>query len=359
MTSAFINSIATAVPDFEIHSKFIDYCPRLLDDQKFAPLFLKLARRSHIDHRYSFFEPHPDTEKMDRAGFYETNNFPDTKQRMEFYEKHAFLLVQRALDKLDISNTSHLIVTSCTGFYAPGIDLQVIQHYQLSPTVQRTMVGFMGCYAAINALKLARYIIAAEPDAKVLIINIELCTLHLKPSGSLEELLPFLIFSDGCAASILSSEASGIELHGFNSTFIPDTENQITWRIGEQGFDMNLSVKVPANIGTHLPPLLDQILAGWQRKDIAHWAIHPGGKAILDAVRDALLIDEQYLLHSREILRQFGNMSSATIMFVLQKMLSEKKLSEKKQQTLVQLQEKGIAIAFGPGMSIETMRFAM
>lgn len=347
MTSAFLNAVATAVPDFDIHAKFLDYCPRLLRDQKHASLFGRLAKRSAIEHRYSFLEPHADENKMDVAQFYDAQKFPDTKQRMDFYEEHAFLLVRRALDQLDLNGVTHLIMTSCTGFYAPGIDLQVIQHYHLSPTIERTMVGFMGCYAAMNALKLARYIINAQQRSKVLIINIELCTLHLKPSGSLEEILPFLIFSDGCAASLLSAEASGMELLGFNSSVIPETENLITWRIGEQGFDMNLSGRVPATISTNLPQLLNHILQDATPGDIAHWAIHPGGKAILDAVRDAIKLDESLLFHSREILRQFGNMSSATVMFVLKRMLDEATPGQ------------GCAIAFGPGVSVESMRFAL
>lgn len=159
--------------------------------------------------------------------------------------------------------------------------------------------------------------------------------------------MPFLIFSDGCAASIVSSQINGMELLAFNSTYIPDTENLITWRIGNQGFDMNLSGRVPATIVSNLPLLLNQFLLGITRNDISHWAIHPGGKAILDAVRDAMQIDEKLLFHSREVLRKFGNMSSATIMFVLKNILDKESRGQ------------GCAIAFGPGLSIETMRFAI
>lgn len=120
---------------------------------------------------------------MDVAHFYDPKNFPDTKQRMGFYEQHAFVLAQRALDQLDLTGITHLIFTSCTGFYAPGIDLQIINHYRLAATIERTTIGFMGCYAAINALKLARHIVRAESQSRVLILNLELCTLHLKPNG--------------------------------------------------------------------------------------------------------------------------------------------------------------------------------
>jgi predicted naringenin-chalcone synthase len=347
MSTAYLNAIATAVPDFDVHAKFVDYGPRLLPDERFTTLFRRMAMRAQIEHRYSFLQPHTDTDKMDVDGFYEIHKFPDTKQRMDFYERNAFKLAKRALDQLDISSTTHLIVTSCTGFYAPGIDHQIIRHYGLPAAVERTMVGFMGCYAAMNALKLARHIIRSESSARVLVVNLELCTLHLKPGNTLEDILPFLIFSDGCAASVISSRAEGIELQTFTTNLLPDTEDLITWKIGELGFDMNLSRQVPESIATHLPAYLNNILNGCTRNDITHWAIHPGGRSVLDAVRDSAKLEEHSLAHSRDILRRFGNMSSATIMFVLKNIMDEA------------LPGQGCAIAFGPGLSVESMRFAM
>ena len=347
MGAAYLNAIATAVPDFDVHAKFVDYGPRLLPDEKFTALFRRMATRAQIEHRYSFLRPHPDPHKMDVDGFYAIDKFPDTGQRMDLYERKAFSLAQRAIDQLDVSGTTHLIVTSCTGFYAPGIDHQIIRHYHLPTSVERTMVGFMGCYAAMNALKLARYIIRSAPGARVLVVNLELCTLHLKPGKTLEEILPFLIFSDGCAASVLSSQPQGIEMQCFTTNLLPDTEHLITWKIGDLGFDMNLSGQVPASIATHLPTHLNNILAGCTPGDITHWAIHPGGRTVLDAVRDGAKLDEDRLVHSRDILRRFGNMSSATIMFVLKNILDGA------------LPGQGCAIAFGPGLSVESMRFAV
>lgn len=347
MGSVYLNTVATAVPDYDIHNKFVDYCPRLLPDRRSNSLFKRMAGRAQIDHRYSFLQPHADDDKLDAKGFYNGNAFPDTQQRMAFYEQHAFTLAKRALDQLDLDGTTHLIVTSCTGFYAPGIDHQIIQHYGLKANVERTMVGFMGCFAAMNGLKLARHIVRSEPDAKVLMVNLELCTLHLKPSGTLEEMLSFLIFSDGCAASLLSAEPTGMELQGFNSTVIAQSDELITWRIGELGFDMNLSGQVPATIAENLPAQLDAVLDGCTRSDIAHWAIHPGGRSVLDAVRDAAQLEEGQLSFSREVLRRYGNMSSATVMFVLKDMLAEASPGQ------------GCAMAFGPGLTVESMRFVM
>lgn len=348
MNGAYLNHIATAVPDFDVHAKFIDYVPRLLPDRRERTLFRRMAGRSQIDHRYSFLEPDPDDERMDTAGFYQQHQFPDSRQRMAFYEQHAFPLARRALDQLDVQGTTHLILTTCTGFYAPGLDHQIIQQYGLSPNVERTTVGFMGCYAAINALKLARHIVRSEPQAKVLLVNLELCTLHLQPSGSLEEMLSFLIFSDGCAASIVSAQAEGMELAGFNSTVIPDTPDKITWRIGNMGFDMHLSGQVPATIAANLPGALDDILGDCTHADIRHWAIHPGGRTVLDAVREGARLNEEQLSASREVLRQYGNMSSATIMFVLQRIMEEGREAGP-----------GCAMAFGPGLTVESCRFTL
>ncbi len=348
MAKAYLNVIATAVPDFDVHQKFVDYCPLLIPDKRSRTLFRRMSSRAQIEHRYSFLEPHSDSDRLDTEGFYDGAVFPGTGKRMELYERHAFTLAKRALDQLDLAGTTHILITSCTGFYAPGLDQQIVDHYGLAGKTERTMVGFMGCFAALNALKLARHIVRSERDAKVLVLNLELCTLHLKPSGTLEEMLSFLIFSDGCAASIVSAASEGIELQGFNTTVIPDSADLITWRIGDMGFDMNLSGQVPATIARELPAQIDHILEGCTKSDIAHWAIHPGGRSVLDGVRDGAQLDEEQLTSSREVLRRFGNMSSATVMFVLQDIMNRSPRPGP-----------GCAMAFGPGLTVESMRFAL
>lgn len=348
MGPAYINSIASAVPDFDIHSKFIDYGPRLLPDMRSVKVFQRMAERSQIEHRYSFLPPHSDDNKLDTAGFYQNEAFPDTQARMKFYERFAFTLATRALDQLDLTGTTHWITTTCTGFYAPGLDHQLIKHYGLPARIERTTVGFMGCYAAINALKLARHIVRSETHAKVLVLNLELCTLHLKASGTLEEILSFAIFSDGCAASIVSAQPEGVEMQSFHSDVLPETEELITWRIGNQGFDMHLSGKVPGAIANQLPHLMSSLLGDHTHRDIAFWAVHPGGRTVLDAVKTGAGLEEHQLAESREVLRKFGNMSSATIMFVLQNMVNHSTRSGP-----------GLALAFGPGLTVESMRFVL
>src|SRR5690554_4534835 len=347
MDRAYINSIATAVPDFDVHSKFIEYGPRLLSDERSVKLFKRMADRSQIEHRYSFLQPHTDVDKLDVEGFYQNDAFPSTQARMQLYERCAFTLAKRALDQLYLTDITHLITAACTRFYAPGLDHQLVQHYGLRSNIERTTVGFMGCFAAINALKLARHIVRSEPQAKVLVLNLELCTLHLKSAGTLEEILSFAIFADGCAASIVSAQPLGIELKSFEAVVLPQSEDLITWRVGDQGFDMHLSGKVPGAIARNLPSAMDRLLKSCAHGDIAHWAIHPGGRTVLDAVKTGAALEEHQLTESREILRKFGNMSSATVMFVLQAMLNNPKPGQ------------GLAMAFGPGLTVESMRFSL
>lgn len=350
MDNVYLNRIVTAVPDYDIHGKFIDYAPSLLKDERSRLLFKRMAERSHIEHRYSFLKPDPDEGRLDTDNFYRTHAFPSTEARMRLYERHALTLAKRALDQLDLpslkNDITHLIVTTCTGFYAPGLDLQIIEHYELNPSVERTVVGFMGCYAAINALKLARHIVRSEPLARVVILNLELCTLHLKDTDDLDQMLSFLIFADGCSASLVSAEAFGLELQSFHSTIMPDSGNQITWHIGGLGFDMTLSRRVPRTITEGLPSRMSTILGGVQTRDFRHWAIHPGGRTILDAVEEGAGLSKECLYPSRSILKQFGNMSSATVMFVLKEMMHQDTPAGR-----------GCAMAFGPGLTVESMLF--
>jgi len=317
-----------------------------LTDRKSQLLFQRVAQRAQIDHRFSVLQPHANKDALDTENFFASSGFPSTGKRMALYERYAFALAQRALDRLDLGGTSHVIITSCTGFYAPGLDLQIVEHYRLSVSVERTVIGFMGCYAAMNALKLARHIVRSDNEARVLILNLELCTLHLQQSGTLEEMLSFLIFADGCAASIVSAKPQGLELQSFSAAVLPATTNAITWRVGELGFEMHLSGLVPSSIASQLPSRLDAMLDGQKREDIVHWAIHPGGRSILDAVREGAQLEEQQLATSRDILRRFGNMSSPTIMFVLAAIMDDATHAGP-----------GCAMAFGPGLTVESMRF--
>lgn len=347
MTKTYLNHIATAVPPHDIHQRFTNFAPGFLGKEREGALFKRMINRSQIEHRYSFLKPCQTGNELDGDNFYRHGDFPDTGERMQFYQKHAFLLVKQALDKLAINDSiTHVIVTSCTGFYAPGLDLEIVEHYGLKPETERTIVGFMGCYAAFNGLKLAWHFIRSRAEAKVLLVNLELCTLHLQATHKIEELLSYLIFADGCAASIISAEPNGIELQSFCSTIMPNSGDQITWAIGSSGFDMVLSGEVPATILEAMPLMREKILNNRQVQDIQHWAIHPGGRSVLDAVQKSFSLPDEVLQPSRKVLRDFGNMSSATVMFVLKDILEIETVSGM-----------GCAMAFGPGVTLESMLF--
>jgi predicted naringenin-chalcone synthase len=208
------------------------------------------------------------------------------------------------------------------------------------------MVAFMGCYAAFNALKLARHIVRSDPAAQVLVLNLELCTLHLQETQDLEKVLSFLVFADGCAASLVTSESEGIALDRFHAALIPASEGLITWRVGDQGFDMHLSGRVPATIGEGLSAAAPLILDGVEPEAIDLWAVHPGGRSVLDAVESGLKLPQGAMAESRAVLSDYGNMSSATIMFVLDRMIKADNSGAR-----------GCAMGFGPGLVAETMLF--
>lgn len=343
-----LNAVGTAVPAHEVHGKFVAYAPRLLESPRERRLFARMAERAGIDRRYSVLAPHPDPERLDRGGLYGTAAFPTTAARMQVYDRQAPPLALDAVLDLDadVGDVTHLVLATCTGFSAPGLDLRLIERLGLDPGIERTVVGFMGCSAAINALRAARHIVRSEPRARVLVLCLELCTLHLQETADLEQLLSFLIFADGCAAGLVSAEPRGLALHGSSSVVIPETAGQITWRIGDAGFAMALSGEVPGTIAQALPSHLEAMLDGRAPEEVALWAVHPGGRSILDAVERALDLSPEQLGASREVLRRYGNMSSATVMFVLKSML------EGGGRGL------GCAIAFGPGVVAESILFA-
>jgi alpha-pyrone synthase len=353
MTTAYINRIATAVPPHDVHRAFIDFAETLLPEGTERNLFRRMTRMSAIEHRYSFLEPIPMENGgwNDAVGLYVPGDFPPTARRMEAFERFAPQLARCALNKLALSqeerrSITHVIVTSCTGLYAPGLDFDAVEHLGLNRSVERTMIGFMGCYAAINALKSAHHIIRSEPESKVLNLNLELCTLHMQETGNLEQILSFLLFADGCAAGLVSAEPKGLAIESFLALQIPGTSSLITWRIRELGFDMHLSGQVPAELRRALVEMGTEIMRGNEPASIDLWAVHPGGRTILDAVEKGLSLNEDALADSRAILARYGNMSSATVMFVFEQLMQR-----------AQSGQRGCAMSFGPGVTAETMLF--
>ena len=343
----------------DIHAPFVAFARTLLVGERDRRLFDRMAERAGIAHRYSIFpEGNLAAGEVDATGFYRRGEFPGTAARMARYRPEALELALRAVEAIDIGaerhRITHLIVASCTGFVAPGLDLLLAERLGLARDVERTIVGFMGCAAAVPALRLAHHAVRSDPAARVLVVTVELSTLHLQETDSLESVLSFLLFGDGAAAALVTAEPAGIALEDFRATVIPETKGLITWRIGDQGFDMFLSGDVPLRIAQALRQELaageDGLLRGSQTADIALWAVHGGGRTVLDAVEAGLALDPAALRPSREVLHDYGNMSSATVMFVLHRMMRAVPQSAA---------QPGIAIAFGPGMVAESFRFRL
>lgn len=347
MSDAYLNRVASAVPPHDVHRFYLRFAASMLGDERRRVLFRRMADRAGIAHRYSCFAPGGDPEgaTLDAAGLFRRGRFPTTGERMALYAEAAPRLatqaVERMLPKAEREGITHLIVTSCTGFYAPGIDLDLLASLNLRPSLERTIIGFMGCYAAINALKLARHIVRAEPGARVLIVSVEICTLHLKETADLETLLSFCLWGDGAAAALVSAVPQGLRLDRFDALVAPEARDMMRWTIRDNGFDMVLSGEVPSAI--------HHMLGSFERDPVSPidlWAIHPGGRSVIDAVGRSLALRPADLEPSRDILDRYGNMSSATILFVLETMLS-----------VARGGQAGMAMAFGPGLTAETMRF--
>lgn len=348
---AWLNALATAAPHHDIHQPFIDWAASRLADERIRALFARMAARSGIEHRWSVLPPTPDGgSPVAPGGFYDVPGLPPTSARMAAYAEHAPDLAMRAIaalgDAFDPARITHLVAASCTGFIAPGIDQILARRLGLAPTVERVLIGFMGCYAGVTALRTARHIVRSDRQAVVLIVSVELSTLHLSLADEPEPLLAMLQFSDGAAAGIVSAEERGFALGDGASLALDDSVDLIRWDIGDRGFEMILSGEVPGRLREALAaPAVQHLLFGAAGPPPL-LAVHAGGRSVLDAVEHALAVPTAALADSRSILARFGNMSSATILFVLADMMARGAMGE------------GIAIAFGPGLAAEAIRFA-
>jgi alpha-pyrone synthase len=342
-----INAIGTATPGHDIHHAFINWAAARLTDRRDAAVFARMAGRSGISHRWSVLPPGTNGgSPVDNGGFY-ADDTPGTAARMTLYADAAPALARQAIANLpDISGITHLVVASCTGFVAPGIDQIIAARLGLDRSVERILIGFMGCYAAVTALKTARHIVRSEPDARVLVVTVELSTLHLQDDLTIEPLLAMLQFGDGAAAALVTSEGPGLGLDAPFAATLADSDELIRWNIGDTGFAMHLSGEVPGRIAAALavPETRVALTGGVEPKSVDAWAVHAGGRSILDAVETALNLAPDTLAASRAVLNDNGNMSSSTLMFVLARLMPERPKS-------------GVALAFGPGLAAEGLRF--
>lgn len=276
---------------------------------------------------------------------------PGTGARMARYREAAPLLAKaacrdcfsRAAFRPD--EVTHLVTVSCTGFHAPGIDTGLIRSLGLSPSVQRTMIGYMGCHGAVNGLRVAAALAASDPDAIVLLCCVEVCSVHFQYRPVEGAVTANALFGDGAAACLISSRGLGPRLTAFGSHIFPDSQSEMGWRVGDHGFVMSLSARVPTLLREHVGPWVDAWLGArnFRRSEIASWAIHPGGPRIVESVRESLNLDPSSVADALSILSTHGNMSSPTILFIIRRMLDR--------GTPLPL----VALAFGPGLAGEIM----
>ena len=282
---------------------------------------------------------------------------PSTGWRMRRYAQQigpvAFRASMSALENSGLcpSAITHLITVSCTGFAAPGFDLGLIRDLKLDPSVQRTHIGFMGCHGAMNGLRIARALAASEPGSRILLCAAELCSMHFRYGGDAGQCVTNALFADGAAALVGApadeAPAGSWRVSASGSVLVPDTADAMTWRVGDHGFDMTLSPEIPALIQAHLPKWLGGWLLGHGLTfgDIASWAVHPGGPKILDITRDSLGLAKSALDDSRAVLAGYGNMSSPTILFILDRMIRRGAARP------------CVALGFGPGLVVEAALF--
>ncbi len=290
-----------------------------------------------------------------------TADFPTTATRMKIYKEEALTLAVQALEAcfqtpntISKSEVTHLITVSCTGMYAPGIDIEIVQKMGLSSTVHRTTINFMGCYGAFNALKVANSICKSDPDAKVIVVCVELCTIHFQKQFTLTNVFSNAIFSDGAAAIIIQNKPPNtkcLTLENFYCDLLPQTSQEMAWTIADYGFDIVLSAYVPQAIESGIAEFLKKMLAikNLAITDINIYAIHPGGLKILQACEAALGISRADNHHSYQVLEDYGNMSSATVLFVLKRIWQ--------MATLADMNKIIFSCAFGPGLTLESGLF--
>ncbi|WP_405156532.1 type III polyketide synthase [Paenibacillus sp. FSL K6-0108] len=358
--TASIMGIGTALPVHRIEQK--DVSARLAQALEHEPDSRRWAKRIFnqcgVETRYTcepnLLEP---VESCRYLPFTQMENVPTTAERMAKYKKAAVPLgiqaAHQALEDAVVSNSeiTHLITVSCTGQFLPGLDVRLIQQLELAPRINRIPLVFQGCAAGLKAVQLANSIVTSDKDAKVLIVCVELCTLHFQPSAKRDDLFAASFFGDGASACVVGLSGTGrkelFRLGNGQSALLPDCSEEMIWEVGNTGFDLYLSPQIPKLLGLHLGPELERSLNGSNLPEI--WAIHPGGRGIVDAVQKLYKLSDETVAYSRNILRDYGNLSSVTILFVLQAIRHDYCKREEASS--------GIALAFGPGLTAELLPF--
>ena len=355
-----IISIATGVPKYKHAQKdlfaFADkvYNKNEVDTRKLRFLY----NHSGIDFRYSVL-PDFNLEEKKRVFFSDADNLqpvPNIEKRMEVYNQFASEIsvstIEKCIaEKIKAKEITHLITVSCTGMSAPGLDLQIMEQLDLPKNITRTSINFMGCYAAIHAMKMADAFCNNDKNANVVVVCTEFCTLHFQTDATIDNLTSSLLFADGCAALLMQHDdaGKGLKIENFFSDVSFKGKEDMSWGISSSGFLMTLSGYVPELIKADFENLVAAALQKTNRtkENVTNWCIHPGGKKILDTIQDQMKLKENELQHSYKVLQDYGNMSSPTVLFVLQKIMDEIKANENTDAVV-------FGAAFGPGLTMET-----
>lgn len=361
-------SLTTAVPDTVLHQEVVrDVFAGQPGRSRLAQRLIATSfNESGISTRHTVIDELTTERQADDPHWFARDqgllHSPGTRERNELYTSAGgpmFVDTARAAIEacpgLGFDEVTHVITVSCTGFFAPGPDYLIARDLGLPAGVQRYHLGFMGCYAAMPALRLAAQLCEADASAVVLVAVVELCTLHVRSSDQPDLIIASSLFADGAAAAVISARTDlgsaesgaglGLTLDVFDTRITPTGEDDMAWTIGDEGFTMVLSSYVPHIIGEHIDSAVAPLLAGAgiDAEAVDWWAVHPGGRSIVDRIEDRLQLRPEQVAPSRETLRDFGNMSSVTVLFVLQRVLER-----------AQAGDRVYAMAFGPGLTVES-----
>ncbi len=355
-----IISIGTAVPEYlTSQDTILQFMHKEYRDPTASRKLSVLFHQSAINSRYSAVPDFSDTDQ--RSLFPLTHETPMVEKRIDVFKQNALPLAVKAIEdsfqnihaSVAEFGITHLITVTCTGIYNPGLDAELMMELDFPPDIFHTALNFIGCNAAFPALRIADSIVKSQADARGLVVCVELCTLHFQPKNDIDNLLSNTIFGDGAAAVIMVSESlankqnlKGFSLKGFSPMLLKRGKDLMGWNVNPVNFEMILDAGIPVFLGEELGQLMAAVAEKLQLtpENINHWAVHPGGKKILEAVQHGLQLKNDELKHSYKVLRNYGNMSSPTILFVLNELF---KSNPKSGETV-------FAMGFGPGISIDT-----
>lgn len=349
----YLITIQTAAPSFKHKQEdILSYMQDMLgnDAEREKRMLGAIYRRAAIDTRYSVL-PDFNTTLQDNKLF-SVEDVPAVDQRMQLFEEEALPLVadaaQKCLQEFDKDEITHLITVTCTGLSAPGLDVSLVEVLGLSPQVYRQSINFVGCYAAFHAIRQANDICAANPEANILIADVELCTIHFQNEKDEDNLMANALFGDGAAAAIVTGRLKkgqrGLQILENQSHLLLEGKKEMAWRVSQKGFLMTLTSYVPEIIEQDLGKIMKPVLEQYKKEDFL-WAVHPGGKRILEKFEQSMEISKEDLKASYDVLKEYGNMSSCTILYVIKELWNK----------LHKTQKPLFSTGFGPGLTVETL----